>query len=74
MPIVVVFTKYDKLVDRQEEALAKEEPEMEDREIEDLSIKRAADVFDACCVSKVKQLTLDLSCVNVSSSSALTFL
>lgn len=74
MPIVVVFTKYDKLVDRQEEALAKEEPEMEDREIEDLSIKRAADVFDARCVSKVKQLTLDLSCVNVSSSSALTFL
>lgn len=73
MPIVVVFTKYDKLVDHQAEALAEEEPEMSDREIEDLSVKRAAAEFDVHCFSKVKQVRLDLSCVNVSSPSIYTF-
>jgi len=63
VPIVVVFTKFDKLVSRMEERLTPKELETCP---EELCLKRAKAEFEKVCVAPLKQIDRNIASVKVS--------
>jgi len=63
VPIVVVFTKFDKLVSRMEERLTPKEHETSP---EELCLKRAEAEFEKVCVAPLKTIDRNLAFVKVS--------
>ncbi|KAF8062474.1 hypothetical protein FPV67DRAFT_1703291 [Lyophyllum atratum] len=74
-PVVVVFTKFDKLISRMEEDLTDEELEtMSEQDINDLCLKRADVEFENLCVDPLQKLrnTLPYAKTSVDYRSTLT--
>ncbi|KAJ7133050.1 hypothetical protein C8R44DRAFT_771819 [Mycena epipterygia] len=56
VPVVVVFTQFDVLVNRMEQALTDEENDLPEPEIDLLCLKRAKAEFEARCVAPLEQI------------------
>ena len=68
VPIIVVFTQFDKLVSREEQALTDDELDMPDNEVDTLVLERANKAFQTSCVDRLESLGRNLSYEKVSGS------
>ncbi|KDR79395.1 hypothetical protein GALMADRAFT_137237 [Galerina marginata CBS 339.88] len=66
VPVVVVFTKFDKLVSRMEEHLTDEELEESNEDIDRLCLQRADDEFQKLCVAPLEKIDQTLSYAKIS--------
>ena len=60
MPIVVVFTQFDKLVSRKEEDLTDEEMDMSDEDVSQLCLQKADAEFEVLCLEPLRKVTPQL--------------
>jgi len=70
VPVVVVFTKFDKLVSRMEEYLSDEEMDKSEEEITKICLDKADHEFQKECVGPLKRLNSELQYAKVSVKSA----
>ncbi|KAJ7433602.1 hypothetical protein B0H11DRAFT_2375583 [Mycena galericulata] len=56
VPIIVVFTQFDKLVNRMEQVLTDEEEAMDDDQINQLCLRKAEDELQKACVDPLKRI------------------
>jgi GTP-binding protein EngB required for normal cell division len=56
VPIVVVFTQFDKLVNRMEQELTDEEEDMPEERITQLCLQRAVAEFKKACVGPLERI------------------
>jgi len=60
VPIVVVFTQFDKLVSRMEEHLTDEEVDMSDEDIDKLCLQKADAEFEMLCLEPLRKVAPQL--------------
>jgi hypothetical protein len=60
VPIVVVFTQFDKLVSRMEENLTDEEMDMSDEDIDKLCLQKADAEFKTLCLEPLRKVAPQL--------------
>jgi len=60
VPIVVVFTQFDKLVSRMEENLTDEEMDMSEEDINKLCLQQADAEFETSCLEPLRKVTPQL--------------
>ena len=58
---MVVFTQFDKLVNRMEQELTDEEEQMLEEQITELCLQRAVAEFDRACVGPLKRINPKLT-------------
>jgi len=66
VPIVAVFTKFDKLVSRMEENLTDDEMDMSNEDINSLCLQRADDEFKKLCVAPLEKINQTLPYAKIS--------
>jgi hypothetical protein len=60
VPVVVVFTQFDKLVSRMEENLTDEEMDMSDEDIDKLCLRKADAEFETLCLEPLRKVAPQL--------------
>jgi hypothetical protein len=56
VPVVVVFTQFDRLVSRMEEHLTEEEMDKSDEDIEKLCLQKADAEFEKLCLEPLRKV------------------
>ena len=70
MPVIVVFTKFDKMISRMEEELTDEELEETKDKIDSLCRERANTEFEKLCICPLKKVDRDLPSTGTSGSNS----